>query len=363
MLRLSLVLLTLLACRGDEAPTESASPCEGYVPTWEGWTQGFFRTWCGACHSSTSVDRNGAPEGVNFDTESGALQWRDRVRARVIEDGSMPIGGGVYADELALLEAWLDCAADGADDVPDGASPMPDPAWSDDEARTAFGAALTLPLGDPYALRDTYLSLFDHRDAECPATNDYNLPVTRVGCTSRSGWTYAGPTTYDVQQSEDLLNLLLWNDCEILGPGGERWMGAGTLGLYVATTSEGVEWSLKLGGSWSWSESEGWLGMEPSGVIGAFGTKNGDNIVVDYDGVSTIGGYSLDLRTVHLDTERCPRGTGELALRDPNGGWFTVLLGSDCTGCGEMRYGDRSLGQYCPNVAGPLRDLSAAVLP
>ena len=357
-----LPLLALIGCRDAPEAPDSPDPCEGYVPTWAGWTQGFFRTWCNACHSSAAVERNGAPVGVDFDAEAGALRWRDRVRARVLDEATMPIGGGLYPEDLALLEAWLDCADDGGDETGDAGSPLPDPQWSDDEARAALTAALQVPLGDPLGARDAYLGLFDHRDADCPASEDYNLPVTRVGCTTRSGWTFAGPSTYTVEESEDLLNFLLWNDCEVLGPDGDRWLGAGTIALYREPIDGGEAWSLKQGGTWSWSGDAGWLGLGTSSALGAYGARLGEDIVVFIDGVSTGGGFSLDLREVQVDSVNCPRGTGEIALRDPNGGWFTVALGPDCSGCGELRYGDRSLGQQCPNLAAALRALSDAVL-
>lgn len=355
-----LALMLLLACHKDEV-VESAA-CSGYVPTWEGWTHGFFRTWCTSCHGTFAVERNGAPIGVDFDSEAGALRWRERIRERVLVDGTMPIGGGVYAEDLALLEAWLDCAGEDGDSTGDTVSELPEPAWSADEARAALEAALTLPLGDPLTARDTFLGLFSYGDEACPDAEDYNLPVSRSGCTSARGWTFAGPSTYEIEEGAGLINFVLWNDCEILGPGDEAWRAGGSIAFYRAEDAGRVEWALKQGGTWSWSEDRGWLGLGSSSSLGASGLIDGAAYTVDFDGVTTQGGYTLDLRGVHLDSASCARGTGELALRDPNGGWYTLLLGEDCGGCGTLRYGGLEHGNLCVNVVAPLRDLSEAVM-
>ena len=75
--------------------------------TWAAFGQGFVRTYCSSCHSSTTANRRGAPESVNFDREGELVEWGVRVRARVLEEGTMPLGGGVLADDLVLLDRYL----------------------------------------------------------------------------------------------------------------------------------------------------------------------------------------------------------------------------------------------------------------
>lgn len=77
--------------------------------TWAGFTDGFFNAYCRSCHSTTTPDRRGAPEGVDFGDRAEALAWAPRLRARVLDQGDMPLGGGVVADDLQLFEGWL-CA-------------------------------------------------------------------------------------------------------------------------------------------------------------------------------------------------------------------------------------------------------------
>ena len=35
--------------------------------------------------------------------------WSDRIRIRVLEEETMPMGGGVPVRTLTVLDAWLDC--------------------------------------------------------------------------------------------------------------------------------------------------------------------------------------------------------------------------------------------------------------
>jgi uncharacterized membrane protein len=117
LLRLCL-LLGVTACGPDKdtgSPTEAADICDtgGYTPSWEGWTQGFFRTYCSACHAETALDRHGAPAGVFFDTEAQVAAQSATIRRVVLIDGSMPVGGGALAEDLLLLERALDCGIPG----------------------------------------------------------------------------------------------------------------------------------------------------------------------------------------------------------------------------------------------------------
>ena len=116
------MLWLILACSGGDggvetaAPTaatsaeDTAGPCAAApAVSWSGWGEGFFITWCQACHSATTAERNGAPEGVDFDTAAEVLRWRDQIDRVVLSEGSMPVGGGLSDDDLALLELLLWC--------------------------------------------------------------------------------------------------------------------------------------------------------------------------------------------------------------------------------------------------------------
>lgn len=103
-------LLLFLACAGG---AESAAGCDtGYDVSWDGWAHGFFLSYCASCHSEAALDRHGAPEGVNFDTEAQARALAEAIRLTVIEERSMPLGGGMRDDDRVLLERWLNCATE-----------------------------------------------------------------------------------------------------------------------------------------------------------------------------------------------------------------------------------------------------------
>lgn len=129
MLWRSLGLLLSLSCAGgndapadsgvagDSAGADSADPggldCTEeqavYGLTWTNWGAGFFATYCDSCHAADTPDRFGAPEGVSFDTLGEVRDWEQRIRVRVLDEATMPRGGGVYDEDLLLIEAFLDC--------------------------------------------------------------------------------------------------------------------------------------------------------------------------------------------------------------------------------------------------------------
>lgn len=93
------MILLLAAC--------ATPPCE--TATWDGWAEGFFTTWCRSCHSAASADRHGAPASVNFDSYEEVDAQRAAIEDAVLVRGSMPLGGGVYPEDLDRLEIFLAC--------------------------------------------------------------------------------------------------------------------------------------------------------------------------------------------------------------------------------------------------------------
>jgi hypothetical protein len=55
----------------------------------------------------TSPDRKGAPVGIDFDTVEDVDDGLSTIWRTVIENATMPIGGGVYPDDLELLAQYL----------------------------------------------------------------------------------------------------------------------------------------------------------------------------------------------------------------------------------------------------------------
>lgn len=96
------MILFLLAC----APEPEA--CQSDVD-WDGWTRGFFVSYCESCHAADTPDHHGAPVTVTFDTEEEARKWAGSVWTRVLIQEDMPPAGGVFPEDKERLEEWLRC--------------------------------------------------------------------------------------------------------------------------------------------------------------------------------------------------------------------------------------------------------------
>lgn len=78
--------------------------------TWDSWGEGFMGANCDTCHAATTLDRQGAPAEVTFDTREETLAHADRILARSTGDApTMPPSGGISEDDRYLLEVWFNC--------------------------------------------------------------------------------------------------------------------------------------------------------------------------------------------------------------------------------------------------------------
>lgn len=104
--------LALSGCASEAAPEDTAAEwCINQpVVTWDSFGHAFVTTYCTSCHSVNNTEsRYGAPVGSNFDSEADLAAQADRFRARVFDAGDMPVGGGVYEEDLALMQVYLTC--------------------------------------------------------------------------------------------------------------------------------------------------------------------------------------------------------------------------------------------------------------
>lgn len=112
MPRVVVAFASLVACTGaDEGvdAVDSVDPCAEEARTWQSWGAGFFANYCRSCHSVDAPYRYSAPEGVDFDTLEQVRQWEASIRTLVLEERTMPVGGGVPEADLLGLEAFLAC--------------------------------------------------------------------------------------------------------------------------------------------------------------------------------------------------------------------------------------------------------------
>lgn len=105
-----------LGCGAGGDTGDSAQPIEDVEEgacsdpvTWEGWGEGFFASYCDACHSASTPDRYGAPEGLTFDTYEEVVVQAVVIESSVLVNETMPVGGGVTEEDRILLLRFLQC--------------------------------------------------------------------------------------------------------------------------------------------------------------------------------------------------------------------------------------------------------------
>jgi|GEM_PF-1489292 len=107
-----------LSCSGDKdsAAAGEGPDCSRNPPlTWDNFGKGHMDKHCNGCHSVlyTGEFRREAPVGIDFNTYADVIEWHDRIIARgtrkVLEQPSMPPGGGPSDLELEMALEWLEC--------------------------------------------------------------------------------------------------------------------------------------------------------------------------------------------------------------------------------------------------------------
>ncbi len=121
LLALASALTLLPACK-EEDPVDSGliaedAACEHEVlVTWEHGGKSFFLSHCTSCHSTTSPNRWGAPEYLNYDTLDGVVEAQHNIRQAALWDEVMPPGYPLEDDEREVLASLLDCGLPEAED-------------------------------------------------------------------------------------------------------------------------------------------------------------------------------------------------------------------------------------------------------
>jgi hypothetical protein len=80
--------------------------------TYSSYAKGFFAMWCTRCHSTTAVDRQGAPASYNWDDEASVRAHLAMIRNAVGVQNFMPFNPpNPSCDERKRLVRWIDAAA------------------------------------------------------------------------------------------------------------------------------------------------------------------------------------------------------------------------------------------------------------
>ena len=337
------MLLALLAC-STEVDTATCEP----PYSWDGWASGFFTSQCASCHLGT----DGIPV-IDFRALDAVLEHEEGVRRRVLEQGDMPPGGGVSPQELERLEAFLDCPPA----VGEGPSEaVVEPEWTAEDVEFALSAAPDHPLPDPSAFREAYLGLLALGDASCPGPDDDLGPpeVSLQGCTSASGVTFAGVSTFEDGPSApgetrfELLN----GDFRI-----DDFQVGGRVRHHTIQDSGGFHGNLVVEGTFVWPQAEDpWLAGGGGHVMDAVVERSDGATTVTLDASLRLG-WPMRFNGLILDS--CG-ATGTARVRGPEGLWYTAEL--DC-GCGPVEVLDQDLGSVCVSLDGLRQALRDQVAP
>jgi hypothetical protein len=80
--------------------------------TWQTYAQGWFASWCTRCHSTTAVDRQGAPSGYDWDVEYAVRAHLSMIRNAVGVMNFMPLTAPLPScDDRRRLARWIDAGA------------------------------------------------------------------------------------------------------------------------------------------------------------------------------------------------------------------------------------------------------------
>lgn len=113
MLRSTLAIFVLLASFLLLTACEADDPaCEDTAQQMRGAM--VIAVNCTGCHSTSAINRNGAPVNVNFDSPPDIDVHGAKIRLRAVERRNMPpsppLGPGSLDDaEVTDLQAFLDC--------------------------------------------------------------------------------------------------------------------------------------------------------------------------------------------------------------------------------------------------------------
>lgn len=346
---------------GDDTATPEED-CTG-VPqlSWDAWGDGFFATYCRSCHALSAPDRHGAPDGVDFDVEADVIAQAERVRARTLDLGTMPLGGGVPQADLDALDAYLRCGlgSDGGSGVPDVDEALLEPEWDATALEAALAASLGEGLPQVHEVRTVYLDFFSYGDPICPGHDDYIDDLWLYGCWSESFVFFSGVSEYvtggDAAADPATRTWSIFGDLLFLDPEYQAFDGGGDVWSEVSVSSSGdaERWTRHLG-TWAYAGDPGLLDEGVSGVLDQWHRRAAGADTLQVDGSVQFRGNSLrfDDLEVGLDGACAGRATGALALRAPTGGWYRVDLGESCGTCATAVFeGRETIGEVCLDLS------------
>ena len=248
-----------------------------------------------------------------------------------------------------------------AGDQDTGPPPLPDitatgakPSLSAEEVANRIGAAWSTP-PDPGEVIETYAHLMSMGDPECPGDPNNITDTWLYGCTSTTGYSYAGVSQLFFERitSEGFA-------ADLSGVSGDFWIDSitgATLeggGHSVLLREEGI-WIAEMAGSWRWDEGSGWLAH---GYSGNLWVEFIDHFAIKLRGAADILGTYVAAQNFVLSAY-CDYGpAGKLSLRDPGGGWYDMEF-VNCDPCTDVFFEDENIGNACVDMSGFVEAMKA----
>lgn len=246
--------------------------------------------------------------------------------------------------------------ADGTWEVPGDEATPP---LGAEEATQALQAALDREIPLAQDVLDLYTTLMGAGDELCPGTT--LILAEPLGCTSTSGYWYAGISGYGEQGTEEPVfrRVGMYGDMQIETPEGWRFGMGGYVDHSYRYENEGQPEAVdSLRGSFPWTgEDETAPGVGALVELTARGLGNDRELAVT-------GGYAwgdppLQFDTFAIGALTClpETATGAIRMRDSTGHWYKLDFGVECEdACGDLSWNDsEELGSACVDL-GPFFD-------
>jgi uncharacterized membrane protein len=118
----SLLAALLFSACASSTPSGAACPTSN-APTYGSFGTTFFATYCTPCHSTTAINRHGAPADLDFDSMDDIKRHADGIDLEAaagpsatntaMPDIGMTVMEAPSMEERALLGQFLACAKEG----------------------------------------------------------------------------------------------------------------------------------------------------------------------------------------------------------------------------------------------------------
>jgi hypothetical protein len=230
-------------------------------------------------------------------------------------------------------------------------SVRPAPTLDADGVGAAFDAALSQHIPSFPPLAAAFTELMSHQQGTCPPDQHGFEILMGDGCHTDAGYVYSGTCNSASTWNDVSYAWALGADFVITDPDGNALeVGGGLLARFDVKPDVTVL-TEDFGGTFRYPAGDAWLADGASGsalITATFPTDGPTAFAIQ-------GGYDIGGQPVFFDgftsDPVCATG-GTIMLREESGYWYTIALA--CDSCGEVMWGDVSLGKTCVDMRNPL---------